>query len=234
MGLEGHIPETIDPEIIPNRLADIRLSHNLKLGGVLDTYFDNDKLLLLKNEVLPFHSNAIKFSAFDQADEVHQNQFSFNALKFFQLLHSYHYYSIGGGFVIDEDEVAGIVPVAIQGEKKRDPPFPFHTASDLVEHCLREGLSIAELQMRNEIGYGRDEEKVHADLLHIWNVMNSSIEKGMKSTQVLLPGGLNVKRRAPVIFKRLGSIDPNALVNSKLSLSAEVPFFLFHFIVSIF
>jgi len=188
MGLEGHLPETVDPDAMPHRIIDIRTKNSLQLGGVKNTFFDKDNIKFLKNEVLPFHSNAIKFNAFDQSET---------------LLDAYHYYSIGGGFVLDEDEVSGKHPVQIEGKPIILPEYPFHTASELIEQCQTHSLTIAQIQMRNELRYGRTEEEVVKGLNNIWAVMERSIDKGMRSTQVILPGGLNVKRRAPHIYKLL-------------------------------
>jgi len=188
MGLEGELPHTVDPTKITSRVAKIRTKKELMLDGTRKTYFEPDYLQLLKTQVLPHHSNGIKFTAKD---------------AFGKTLDSYCYYSIGGGFVRTEEEMES--PNAAKG--RPTPLHPYHTCEELRNLCTKYNLSIAELQMLNEVSYGKTAKQVSDALLYIWDVMNQVIETGLHSTEKLLPGHLNVKRRAPEIFARLENME---------------------------
>jgi L-serine dehydratase len=128
----------------------------------------------------------------------------FTALdKLGQTLDTYCYYSVGGGFVVNEDEMRN--PTASNG--RTTPPFPFHTCEELRFLCKKYNLSIAELQMLNEVSYGKTAKEVARALLSIWDVMNQCIDTGLVSKEKLLPGPLHVRRRAPEIFKRLENME---------------------------
>jgi len=189
MGLEGQLPDTVDPSIITNRVADIRTKKELMLGGTLKVFFDNDLLQLCKEEVLPHHSNGMRFTAIG---------------KLGQILDTYCYYSIGGGFVLTEEEISN--PSA-QLTGKPDPPFPFHTCEELRFLCKKHSLSIADIQILNEVSYGKTARELSIHLLNIWQVMNTCIEQGLQSSEKFLPGPLHVRRRAPEIFKRLDKLE---------------------------
>jgi L-serine dehydratase len=158
------------------------------VDGVHKTYFDNDLLQLLKTEELPHHSNGMRFTAYDQLGQV---------------LDTYVYYSIGGGFVRTVDEMAS--PNSATG--RPSPLYPYHTCEELRDLCNKHSMNIAELQMQNEISFGKTAKQVSESLLNIWSVMNQVIETGLHSPEKLLPGNLNVRRRAPEMFARLESME---------------------------
>eukprot|EP01127_Copromyxa_protea_P011072 TRINITY_DN275_c0_g1_i1.p1 TRINITY_DN275_c0_g1~~TRINITY_DN275_c0_g1_i1.p1 ORF type:complete len:474 (-),score=86.90 TRINITY_DN275_c0_g1_i1:57-1478(-) len=196
MGLEGNLPDTIDPSIINHRVIDIRTKNLLKLGGNRDIEFNNSDLLLCKTEFLPFHSNGMRFTAYDKDNSV---------------LDRHQFYSIGGGFILCDDQVTGHKePI----EEERTPKYEYHTAKELIAICDENNMSIAQVQMANEIAYGRTEQEVIDGLDKIWATMNGTIERGMRSEEAILPGGLGVRRRAPAIFKMLDS--PGKVVHEKL------------------
>eukprot|EP01125_Pyxidicula_operculata_P005648 TRINITY_DN1980_c0_g1_i2.p1 TRINITY_DN1980_c0_g1~~TRINITY_DN1980_c0_g1_i2.p1 ORF type:complete len:504 (-),score=97.92 TRINITY_DN1980_c0_g1_i2:437-1948(-) len=188
LGLEGNLPETVDPNLVNEKVADIRTKKRLNLGGTKIVRFENDHLRLLKSELLPHHSNGIRFTAFGPNGEVIDSQ---------------DYYSIGGGFVVDAEEIAN--PNQKQASRPT-PPLMFHTGEELLNLCNANKLSISELQMENEIFFGKTRSQVEDGLMNIWNVMNACIERGLTSQEKLLPGGLGTKRRAPGIFKKLESM----------------------------
>ena len=175
-GLAGCTPEGVDPDAMAALVAGVRDSRTLALGGGPVIGFDPARDIAWKGgERHPFHPNALTFTAFGADGAV---------------LATRSYFSVGGGFVLDEDEAransAGdaVVPV----------PHPFANAAELLAACAAHGLTIAELVLRNETAL-RPEAAVRAGLDRIFAVMEACIDRGMTQSGVL-PGGLNVKRRA--------------------------------------
>eukprot|EP01130_Rhizamoeba_saxonica_P016488 TRINITY_DN7632_c0_g1_i1.p1 TRINITY_DN7632_c0_g1~~TRINITY_DN7632_c0_g1_i1.p1 ORF type:complete len:513 (+),score=112.58 TRINITY_DN7632_c0_g1_i1:17-1555(+) len=186
MGLEGETPENVDPLKIVHRVIDIRTNKRLNLGGERKIEFANDHLLLLKDEPpLDLHSNGMKLYAFDKAGKI---------------LFENTFFSVGGGFIQEEHEMQN------PGVGKEDviiPSHMFHDGQQLLELCEMHKLSIAELQLKNEISMGKTEKEVKDGLFHIWEVMNASIDRGFSSKEEILPGGLNTRRRAPYMYNKL-------------------------------
>jgi L-serine dehydratase len=187
MGLEGFLPHNVDPYNINPRVAEIRTQNKLNLAGQKMIVFHNSDLELRKQERLPFHSNGIQFSCFDKNDT---------------LIESYCYYSIGGGFFLSQDEVLGRKDVRINGAEL-NPIFPYHTASELLQLTSRNDCSISDLQIQNELTYGRSRQQIDDDLWSIWAIMDQCITRGISSKEIYLPGALRVKRRAPNIYRSL-------------------------------
>jgi L-serine dehydratase len=188
LGLEGETPEGIDPATVPHRIEMIQKGKKLRLFGRETISFDPDvDLKFLKGKRLPFHSNALKFKAYDKRGE---------------LLHAQLYYSVGGGFVIDHEEaINGAKPTA-----QKPVPYPYKTAEELLAHCQREGRSIWEIVLDNE-RTRRSDEEIRAGIFRIWDAMQLSVDRGIL-TNGILPGGLNVVRRAPKLYDSLvGSED---------------------------
>ena len=185
LGLEGHLPESIDPNEIEQILNRIRTQNEIKIKQIKPLPFiEDEQLLFLKDKVLPFHSNGMRFRAVDTSGEWGVTQV---------------YYSIGGGFIVDHE-------AASHDNLTEEPhvlPYPFKSCAQLLKHCDREKLSIAEVMMANELSW-RSKEEVRRGLLDIWQAMKQSVERGCKE-EGILPGGLNVKRRAPELFRRLSS-----------------------------
>jgi L-serine dehydratase len=177
LGLAGYDPVAIDTAIIPSVIAKIREDRNL--GPALPIYFDPaEDIRFLIRESLPYHPNALSFLAdFHKGEPVSET-----------------YYSIGGGFIEKEQGPAV--------EKKNvQLPFPIDTASDLLHWCRKTGLSIYEVVAENEHMW-REEAVVRTDLGHIWKVMRDCIYKGCH-TEGILPGGLEVSRRAAALSRKL-------------------------------
>ena len=200
LGLSGHEPDTVDVNQIELWLAEIRSAGRLKLFGEHSLPF-NEKIDLIFNrrETLPLHSNGMRFTAFDATGT--------------EIIAQRIYYSVGGGFVVSNE-------VADDGasQKRIAPdttvlPFPFNSADALLEHCVREGVSIAEIMRRNERHWRTDAE-IDAGLLKIWGVMQACVERGC-ATPGVLPGGYKVKRRAPDLLRQLTS-DPHAAIRDQL------------------
>ena len=181
LGLEGSDPAKIDPDTIPDRLARIRSEKTLKLANGREIAFEEKADLDFRGDVrLPFHSNAMKFFAYDPHGDVVREEI---------------WYSIGGGFVIDEHE-AGRNSAA---DVKEGEPFPFNSAAELLEIGEREGLSIHRIMLANERTF-LPEDTIRAGIEGLWRAMEDCIDRGLTEDGVL-PGGLGVKRRAPKMHR---------------------------------
>jgi L-serine dehydratase len=180
-GLENHAPETVIPESMVPRMKEIIHSKLLNLAGIKEIPFDEKTdFLFLQKELLPLHTNGIRFSAFDDAGTVLCKQV---------------YYSIGGGFITTEEEFHNT------SEDGNQPPYPFSTADQLLKLCKEHNLSIAELMLENEKTW-RTVDEIHQGILAIAKVMDDCISNGCKH-EGILPGGLQLKRRAPDLYKKL-------------------------------
>ena len=182
LGLCGELPERVDPDAADGIVAAVRESGRLPLLGRRPVAFDEPQdLQLLQRETLTRHPNGMRFRALDGDGN--------------ELLLEY-YYSVGGGFVLSEREAdAGGAPTNVV------LPFPFESATELLAKCGADRRPIAALVLENEKSW-RDEAEIRAGLLHLWKVMEASIERGCR-TAGNLPGGLKVKRRAPAMFEEL-------------------------------
>ncbi len=177
-GLEGHAPDTVDPDQIRPRAHEIMTNHSINLSEKhqITFNFDQDMEFNFK-DLLPTHTNGMRFNAFDQTGH---------------LLFSKIYYSIGGGFIIDENHIAEI---------DQPVPYPFSTTAELLTHCQNNQLSIKDIMLANESAMHTKEEVI-TRLRTISQVMRECINKGC-ATSGMLPGGLQVKRRAPELLKKL-------------------------------
>ncbi|HCF5150491.1 TPA: L-serine ammonia-lyase [Pseudomonas aeruginosa] len=182
LGLEGEQPDTVDTAAIPARLDAIRSSGELRLLGERPIRFVEKEHLALIRKPLAYHPNGMIFRAFDAA-----------GLQ----VRSREYYSVGGGFVVD-DEAAGLDRIV---EDRTPLAFPFKTARQLLDHCVREGLSISQLMAENEKAW-RLAEETRAGLLRIWQVMQDCVEAGCRN-EGIMPGGLKVRRRAAALHRQL-------------------------------
>ena len=196
MGLEGHWPNQIDPDIIPEALERIRSSKRIRLFGRHEIDFDEKHdLIMNKREKLPFHTNGMRFTAFDADGAV---------------IATRDYYSVGGGFVVNQDEAAEDRIVADETEL----PYPFHSGDELLAQCESSGLTIAQLMYANEQVW-RTREQIDAGLDEIWGAMQACVARGIRASGTL-PGGLHVQRRAPALFAELSS-RPEAAMSDPLT-----------------
>jgi len=183
LGLEGHQPDQIDPTIVVPRAAEISETAQMTLLGEHTIAFNEaDDLIYHRLESLPFHANGMSFTAFDARGE--------------QVCHRV-YYSVGGGFVVDE-EAAGADRIVEDTTKLQ---YPFKTGEELLEICNRTGLSISDVMLANEKAW-RSEEEIREGILEIWQVMQDCVKNGIKN-EGILPGGLKVKRRAAALHREL-------------------------------
>ena len=186
LGLEGEAPESVDVEAIPARVARAREQGELQLCGERRIDFSyRDDLRMLRQESLPQHANGMRFTALAADGAVLRQRI---------------YYSVGGGFVIDEAAAGG-------GERIVDDPtplpYPFTTAAELLAQCARHGLSVSALMLENEQAW-RSADAVRAGLLDLWRVMDDCIARGCRS-EGIMPGGLRVRRRAAPLYRQLMS-----------------------------
>ena len=196
MGLEGHLPNLIDPDVIPAALLRIRGDKQLLLPGQHAIAFDEKRdLVMNKRQKLPYHTNGMRFTAFDAHDGV---------------IATREDYSVGGGFVVNADEAAEDRIVA----DETPLPYPFHSGDELLARSRDSGLSIAQLMFANEMSW-RSEDEVKAGLREIWNAMQSCVSRGIRE-EGTLPGGLHVTRRAPALFNELSS-KPEAAMRDPLT-----------------
>ncbi|MDP2185995.1 MAG: L-serine ammonia-lyase [Xanthomonadales bacterium] len=191
MGLTGEVPDQIDPDIIAPALAQIRECKQLALlGRKLIAFDEKTDLVFNKRQKLPYHSNGMRFIAY-AADE--------------RVLASREYYSVGGGFVVNTDEAADDRIVADTTEQ----PYPFHSGKELMAHCERTGLRISELMFANERVW-RSDADIRDGIAQLWQAMQDCLCRGL-GAEGTLPGGLHVSRRAPALYRDLGSRPEAAL-----------------------
>lgn len=183
LGLAGYDPETVDPQAVRALVDQCRESGSLALaaGPVIDFNPDTN-VVLHRRKSLPIHSNGMLFTAMDADGEP---------------LLSRTYYSVGGGFVLDEN-ASGSKQIVSDSTVV---PYPFASGAQLLAHCNDTGFSPARLMRENERVWRSDAE-IDAGLLHLWEVMSECIHRGLE-TEGVLPGGLKVHRRAPELLHRL-------------------------------
>ncbi|MEA3411602.1 MAG: L-serine ammonia-lyase [Pseudomonadota bacterium] len=183
LGLEGEVPERVDTNAIPARLDALRETGRLKIPGGAEISFNPDSdLEFHRDRSLPFHPNGLRFRASDAGGGT---------------LLERTYYSVGGGFVVNED-AAGEDRIV---EDTTRLPYAFTTAAQLLSHCAENSLSISQVMLRNEMTW-RNKSVIHDGLLEIWAVMQQCVERGCR-TEGILPGGLKVKRRAARLHLQL-------------------------------
>jgi len=184
LGLAGEVPALVDPDRVPAIVAQVRETGRIALMGERDVAFaPASDIHFYQRERKPFHSNAMAFIAHDATGAVLDERF---------------YYSIGGGFVLDQDEALGNVR---DGDLGPELPHDFVSAGELLEIGAREGLSFAEIMLANECAR-RPLGEVEAGLDLIAQTMAQCIDRGCRNEGVL-PGGLKVQRRAAALAREL-------------------------------
>lgn len=199
LGLLGEAPDTIDPPQVTPMLAEIFANERLPLNREHEIEFIQHRDVILNlEESLPYHPNGMTMSAYDDTGAV---------------LLEMSYYSVGGGFVVDEMAVkADELPI---DEDQPKVPYPFTTGVELLAHCKTTGMGISQVMMENEKTW-RTEEEVKSEILHLWGVMQECVHNGCHTAGVL-PGGLNVKRRAADLFQKLSSLGSVKVITPQLS-----------------
>lgn len=187
LGLSGQSPESIDVDTLESFIANIRNSQSLLLHGQKHVeYIEKRDILFSRKHSLPYHSNGMQFIALDEFD---------------QMLDCRIYYSVGGGFVIDEHAATDDCII----EDQTLLPYSFDTGEELLELCEQHNLTISDLMLANEKAW-RDEAAIESGIMDLWDIMQSCIDRG-SNTEGILPGGLKIKRRAPDLYRQLVSQD---------------------------
>ena len=186
LGLSGERPETLDPDCVEGLLSAIAIDQRLLLQGQYSVAFnEKSDLLWHRNIVLPAHPNALTCQAFDAEGK---------------LLQSCTYYSIGGGFILREGDTS-------QAQKELSVPHPFSSARQLLDRASAAQLPIWKLVLENE-STRHGEAEVRQYFVDIWSAMRDCMDRGLRTPGVL-PGGLNVKRRASRLYARLQTQESN-------------------------
>ena len=176
LGLLGHTPEAVPIDDVENIVLAASTSKSLNLlGRHVIEWNPDEHLVLHRRQALPAHPNGMTFDAFDAQGN--------------KLMHR-TYYSVGGGFVVDE-AAAGVDRIVVDD---RVLQYPFRTGAELLAHATKNNISISDVMLANEASW-RPEAETRAALLHIWDVMNQCIARGC-ATEGILPGSLKVRRRA--------------------------------------
>ena len=206
LGLAGNEPATIDPAAIGSTVAAIRAAKRIDLAGGRTIPFDEASDLLFRRDAMyppgaqTQHPNGLRLTAFDTVGAV---------------LDARTFFSIGGGFIVEDGE---------QSSEKQEAavPFPFHTAAELLTAAHANELSISQLMLENECALvPRDSELAPVEVIRegidrIWHTMRECIERGI-ATEGILPGGLNVRRRAHRLAERLREKEADGLRGDPLS-----------------
>jgi len=190
LGLSGQKPENIDPDAADVLVNQIRETSCIKLNGSREIAFDEDTDVIFdQHKRLDFHSNAMRFTAFDEETEITSRV----------------YYSVGGGAVLDEDQIGANDP----DTGLWDVSHPFQSGADLLRIAKDQKISIADIMRENERSV-LDDAEISAGIAEITEAMSACIDRGIRSGGIL-PGGLNVKRRAPLIHAQLMDRQERAL-----------------------
>ncbi|AIR91242.1 L-serine ammonia-lyase [Pseudomonas cremoricolorata] len=195
LGLMGQWPDQIDPHSIEPRIAQLLKEQCLILDGRQPVHFEYQRDMLLLDEDLPYHPNAMSLEAWNGE----------------QSLLKQTYYSVGGGFIIEESEIDA--PASDAGQVNL--PYEFSSGAELLALCKRYNLSVSQLMMANERAWRCDEE-IRSGLLKIWAAMQQCVENGLRN-EGTLPGGLNVKRRAAKLHRSLQELGKPNVIGSTLS-----------------
>jgi len=187
LGLLGLAPESVDASLVDGYLEEIRRTEKLQLAAQkFITFGSEDAIIFHRRKTLKLHANGMTLHAYHNKE----------------LIHSQTYYSIGGGFIIREQDFAQQKVAALLHEEQ-NVPFNFSSAAQLLSLCKEHGFTISSLMMKNEQVFQPKAEVVRK-LWEIWQVMYECVQVGINS-EGILPGGLKVTRRAPGLYRRLQS-----------------------------
>lgn len=185
LGLSGLEPESIDVATIDSLLYNIAKNQQLLLAGTHSIHFAQQGAITFhRRKTLPQHANAMTLHAFVNDTCIHSDT----------------YYSVGGGFIVHDQDFQAIAQRANEALTLAHP-YPFSSAKELLAQCNEHGITISTLMLKNEMVL-RSEADIKTQLAHIWSVMQACIHRGIE-TEGILPGGLQVTRRAPGLFRRL-------------------------------
>lgn len=197
LGLQGEMPDRIDPETSKDDVARIRETGKLTLPGARQISFrERDHIIMHRRQSLPYHPNGMRFTVCNEAA---------------QEIYSKIYYSVGGGFVVDE-KAAGADCIKVDDTAQC---YTFNSAKKLLELCAENKLSVSEIMLENEKAW-RSEAEIRQGLLAIWDVMQDCVKRGCEREGVM-PGGLKVRRRAADLYQKLSS-RPEAALRDPLTI----------------
>ncbi|NMY26881.1 L-serine ammonia-lyase [Pseudomonas sp. WS 5021] len=195
MGLMGEWPDAIDPSQIGLRIEALRQTQTLLLDNRVPVPFVWSRDMRLIDENLPFHPNAMTLVVYGAQTELHRDT----------------YYSVGGGFVVDEAQARS----GVADMDRTELPYDFSSAVELLQLCKTHNLRVAELMLANEKVW-RSEEEIRSGLMKLWRAMQDCVEQGLKH-EGILPGGLNVRRRAAKLHRSLQELGKPNVIGSTLS-----------------
>lgn len=195
IGLMGEWPDQVDPALVGPRIDAVLEQQVLMLGGEQRITFDWQRDMRLLEESLPYHPNGMTLCAYGATGEVYEQT----------------YYSVGGGFVVDAEQAAS----GVLDSDTTQLPYDFSSGAQLLRLCKKHGLSISALMLENEKAW-RTEAEIRSRILHIWAAMQECVNKGL-SVEGILPGGLNVRRRAFRLHRSLQELGKPNVISSTLS-----------------
>ncbi|RXA98083.1 MULTISPECIES: L-serine ammonia-lyase [Yersinia] len=184
MGLAGNMPDTVDIDSIPAFIRDVELRQKLMLAnGLHEVDFPREGGMVFRSDNLPLHENGMQIHAFAGDEKVLSKT----------------YYSIGGGFIVDEEHFGKAAVNAVS------VPYPFNSAAEILANCEQTGMSISGMVMQNELAM-HSKEDIESYFTAIWQTMRACIDRGL-NTEGVLPGPLRVPRRASALRRLLVSSD---------------------------
>lgn len=184
LGLMGEAPDTVDTD---------------KIGAILDSVSHTEKLMLHNGrEVLFSRANGVTYHR-RKSLPAHANAMTLYAYSKGECLYERTYYSVGGGFILDEDEI--LAQDASPAAPIASAPYDFNSAQELLALCSSNGFSISSLMMANELSIA-DRDTIETQLWQIWQTMKTCVDRGYQK-EGILPGGLKLRRRAPSLYRRL-------------------------------
>jgi L-serine dehydratase len=195
IGLMGEWPDQVDPAQVAPRVQAVFDEQILLLAGEHQITFDWQRDMRLLEESLPYHPNGMTLCAYGATGELYEQT----------------YYSVGGGFVIDAEQAAS----GVLDSDTTILPYDFSSGAQLLKLCKQHGLSISGLMLENEKVW-RSEAEIRSRILHIWRAMQDCVNKGL-SEEGILPGGLNVRRRAFRLHRSLQELGKPNVISSTLS-----------------
>ncbi|RUO79056.1 L-serine ammonia-lyase [Pseudidiomarina taiwanensis] len=185
LGLLGEQPETVDTEQVDEMLASVEASEQINLLSQHQVGFPRTGAIIFhRRKTLSRHANAMELRLLAKGKTIYRDI----------------YYSIGGGFIVRDQDFEETLEEAIE-QSSKPIPYPFDSCAELLAHCNEHGLRISSLMLANEKVF-RSEAEIRAGLMDIWRTMDACIDRGIR-TEGILPGGLKVRRRAPALYQRL-------------------------------
>jgi L-serine dehydratase len=213
LGLAGNEPASIDPATIESTVKEIRAARCIDLAGKRSIHFDELSDLVLHRDIMfppgahTQHPNGVRFTAFDTAGAVTEQS---------------TFFSIGGGFIVQDIAPGSSGTQPSPDQRSAIVPFPFHSAAELLATAQANELSISQLMLENECALAaRSEEKAPVELVRegidrIWLAMKDCVARGI-AAEGILPGGLNVRRRAHHLAARLAEKEATGLRGDPLA-----------------